>query len=187
MRIGSTSSGPIGTAGTPAGGVLTVQSPNNLNTQTSFELTGPLYAQPTQSGILLASPDAHNLQFMRANVDLTLLASAARTVTTDTADQTNYNGRGAHVVVDVTAASGTAPTLTITIQGKDSVSGQYYTVLQSVAITAIGTYVFRVYPGETVAANLAASDILPRTWRVDCAIGGTTPSFTFSVGASNIL
>lgn len=115
--------------------------------------------------------------------ELVLLPAAARTATVVTPDQTNNNGRGCHLIVDVTAASGTSPTLTVSIEGKDPASGKYYTILSSAAIAAIGTYVLRVYPGETVAANAAASDVLPRTWRVNAVIGGTTPSFTFSVGA----
>ncbi len=40
---------------------------------------------------------------------------------------------------------------------------------------------------DVAAANSIANAILPRTWNVLATIGGTTPSFTFSVGASLIL
>lgn len=122
----------------------------------------------------------------RANTDITVLSSAARTATGQSADQTNHNARGLHLVIDVTAVSGTSPTLVVTIQGKDALSGKYYTVLASASITAVGTTVLRVGPGLTAAANTVANDIMPRTWRIDYTIGGTTPSFTFSVGASLI-
>lgn len=115
--------------------------------------------------------------------ELILLPSAARTATINTTDRSDPNAEGVHVIVDITAASGTTPTLTPAIQGKDPASGNYYTLLTGAALTAAGTTVLKVAPGVTPAANVAVSDFLPDTWRVVCTIGGTTPSFTFSVGA----
>lgn len=120
----------------------------------------------------------------RGNVDVTGLASAARTTTTNSGDLTNYNGKGLHVVVDVTSA-GTG-SITITIQGKDAVSGQYYTLLAGAAITTVSTNVYRVYPGLTASANAVASDILPRTYRL-LITHNNANSITYSVGASVIL
>ena len=94
-------------------------------------------------------------------------------------DQTNRRGHGLLVVVDITALTGTAPTLTVTIQGKDTASGKYFTILASAALAAVATTVLRVYPGLTAAANLVASDVLPYTWRVISVIGGTTPAVTY--------
>jgi hypothetical protein len=102
-------------------------------------------------------------------------------------DQTNISARGVAVVVDITAITGTSPTLTVTIEGKDTASGKYYTLLASVALSATGTTVLTVYPGLSAAANSVANDVLPRTWRVKTAIGGTGPSVTATVGACTIL
>lgn len=113
-----------------------------------------------------------------------LYASAARTTDPTPADQTNANARGLHVIIDVTAITAT-PSVVFTIQGKDPASGKYYTLLASAAITAAGTTVLRVYPGLTVAANLTANDVLPRTWRV-VAVHGDADSITYSVGYSLI-
>src|SRR5690348_209638 len=44
------------------------------------------------------------LDLARANTNITVLASAARTATLQSSDITNYNGRGLHLVIDVTAA-----------------------------------------------------------------------------------
>lgn len=121
----------------------------------------------------------------RGNTDITVLASAARTATTASSDLTNYNARGIHVVIDVTASADT-PSVTCTIQGKDALSGQYYTLLASAAITGTSTNVYRVFPGSTVTANAAANDIVPRTWRVNC-VHADTDSITYSIGASVIL
>lgn len=121
----------------------------------------------------------------RNNANVTVLASSARTANTDSTDQTNYNGRGLHVVINVTAVTDT-PSVVFTIQGKDSVSSGYYTILASAAIVGTGATVLRVFPGATAAANAAANDILPRTWRVH-AEHADTDSITYSVGASVIL
>jgi hypothetical protein len=100
----------------------------------------------------------------------------------------NDMARGLHLVVDITAVSGTSPTLTVTIEGYDPISGKYYTILASTALNATGTTVLKVYPGLTASANAAANDILPKFWRVKWVIGGTaTPTVTASIAASLIL
>jgi hypothetical protein len=113
---------------------------------------------------------------------LTLLASAARTATTNSGDIETRAGRGVHVVIDATAAAAT-PSVVFTIQGKDATSGAYYTILASAAVTGVSTTVLRVFPGATAAANLAANDCLPATWRV-LATAGDADSLTYSVGCS---
>lgn len=94
--------------------------------------------------------------------------------------------KGILLYVHISAITGTAPTLTVTLQGKSPVSDQYHTVLASAALNATGLTILRVYPGLTAAANLVASDILPTTWRVISVIGGTTPAVTASISASLI-
>lgn len=120
----------------------------------------------------------------RANTDITALASAARTTTLNSGDLTNYNGRGLHVVLDVTNA-GTG-SITLTIQAKDALSGQYYTLLAGAAVTTVSTNVYKVFPGATAVANAAANDILPRTYRI-LVTHNNANSITYSVGASIIL
>jgi hypothetical protein len=116
------------------------------------------------------------------HADITLFASAARTATANGSDINNLRFRGAHIVIDVTAASAT-PSVVFTVQGKDAVSGKYYTILASAAITGTGTTTLRVFPGATAAANTVANDFLPRTWRI-IATHADTDSITYSVGAS---
>jgi len=115
-------------------------------------------------------------------MNLTLLASAARTATTNSGDIANQNFRGVHVVIDVTVDPAAA-SVVFTIQGKDPLSGKYYTILASAAVAAVGTTVLRVFPGSTVTANAAANDGLPRVWRV-LATHADGDSITYSVGAS---
>lgn len=120
----------------------------------------------------------------RNNGEGTLLASAARTATTNSTDQVNYNWRGVHVIIDITAGSGL--TITPSITGKDPISGTYYTLLAGTALTGTGITILKVYPGITAAANASASDILPRTWRFTMTAGDAT-SATYSVAYVGIL
>lgn len=121
----------------------------------------------------------------RNNQQTTPLASAVRTATTNSADQINHNGRGVHVIINVTVAPG-AQTLTPIIQGFDVASGLYYDILTGTAISATGTTVLKVYPGINGLAGAAAPDIVSRTWRVRVvhSAGGI---WIYSVGANVIV
>ncbi len=121
----------------------------------------------------------------RANTEETLLASAARTASADSADFTNFNAKGAHFIIDVSAIAAT-PSIVVTIQGKDPVSNEYYDILIGMAITAVGTTVLKVYPGIGQIVNGAASDILPRIFRVSVA-NADADSITYSIGAVLVL
>jgi hypothetical protein len=119
------------------------------------------------------------------NVDgVSLLTLAAANANTNGADQTNSFASGISVVVDITAITGVGATLVVTLEGKDPVSGKYYTILASAGLTAVGTTVLKVFPNATAAANLAVNAPLPKTYRVRATITGTTPAITATVGAS---
>lgn len=126
-----------------------------------------------------------NWQRWASNLELTVLASAARTANVNSSDLSNFNGRGVHVIIDVTSVTAT-PSVVFTVQGKDAVSGKYYTLLTSAAITATGTTLLTVYPGAAVTANVSASNVVPKTWRVSAA-HGDADSITYSVGAVLVL
>ncbi len=122
---------------------------------------------------------------LQSNTDITVLASAARTAALDSSDFTNTNHRGLVVVVDVTADPSSAA-VTFTLQGKDTLSSSYYTLLVSTALAAVATTDLVVYPGCIAVANRVANLPLPRIWRVSITVGNSN-SFTYSVGASLIL
>lgn len=108
------------------------------------------------------------------NADVTLLPSGSSTPAvasgawiTDTvlvADQKNNDYRGLNLLFDITDTAGTA-SVTLTIQGKDAVSGKYYTILAGAAKTAPGSTLMTVYPGCIAAANTVANLPLPKVWR----------------------
>lgn len=122
---------------------------------------------------------------VRSNIDTAALVTAAGATTTQTgADQTNYNGRGVKVVLDMTVV-GTG-SVTLAIQGKDAASGKYYAILTGAAVVTNVTNVYTIYPGATAVANASVSDVLPRTWRVVVTANNANAT-TYTVGASVIL
>lgn len=115
---------------------------------------------------------------------VTVYASAARTATptavTVPAGRYNY----LHLVTRVTAATAT-PSVVITVDALDPVSGVYYNLLTSAALTESGvpyTRVLRIGPTIPAAANLAAQDVLPDTLRVTMT-HADSDSITYSVSA----
>lgn len=113
---------------------------------------------------------------------LTLTAQGPATV--NSADQANCTGSRAVVVVDFTVA--TTASVVVTIQGKDTASGKYYTLLTSAALTSAATTVLVVSPGSTAAANVDVLYPLPSIWRVSVVVSnnGGTAALTGTIGAS---
>lgn len=100
-----------------------------------------------------------------------LAASAARTVTGQS-DWFFIPSIEMRVQLDVTAASGTTPTLNVVIED----------TLDGVNANTIGTFVQKTAAGREVIniTALSAAQV-----RVKWTIGGTTPSFTFAVLAAH--
>lgn len=116
-----------------------------------------------------------------------VFSSAARTATANSSPLTVPEGngiKGVWLVLDVTAASGTSPTLDVSIQRYDPVSEQFVNVTGAsfAQQTATGTNELVIYPGVGETANVSVSDVLTSVWRAVATIGGTTPSFTFTLG-----
>lgn len=120
------------------------------------------------------------------NLNCTLLGSAIRTtsVAVSSGDRDNSVWRG--VVVMVNISTYTTGTFTPVIQGKDPVSGNYYTILTGTArSTSTGSpFIMRVFPGLTAGSDIA-NDVLPKTWRLTVT-GSSTPVAAYSVGCSLI-
>lgn len=100
-------------------------------------------------------------------------------------DQLNVGHKGVKVYINVTAI-GTTPSFVVIIEVKDPATGNYVPILTSLAITAVTAteVVLTVYPGVAAVANVAASDVLPPTWRVRWTISGGT--ITGTIGASKL-
>ena len=171
----------------------------------SISNTSPVFLGHTTTqagkGQLATSPllfDGSTWNRQRNNAAATGLASAARTASTQSADQTNYNGRGAQIMLDVTGTPNNTETLQLTVEVKDSVSGKYFQIAPFTALTAsvLGasptteTYVYTVYPDSTETIAVAKHEVqslpLGRTWRVN-VLHSAAGSWTYSVGITNLL
>lgn len=146
-------------------------------------------ARMTLNRILRVVPSLHDgttqgADSMRSNVEGTVLASAARTATTNSADFTNINAKGVRLFINVTAVTAD-PSVVFTLEVKDPISSTYTAILTSAAITGTGHTVLTAYPGATAAANVTVSMPLSRTWRVT-ATHADSDSITYSVGYSYI-
>jgi hypothetical protein len=89
------------------------------------------------------------------------------------------------VVIATTDVNANANDITFTLQGKDTLSGEYYDILESVALNAVATTVLRVHPSLTVSSNTIAKDGLPQIYRVQAEHADDSP-VTYSV-AINLL
>lgn len=98
----------------------------------------------------------------------TPFASAARTATASSElDHTVENFDEATLCVNVTAASGTSPTLAVSYEISPDGGTTWFTHTAGATITAAGNQVIQLTG-------------LGRASRVTATIGGTAPSFTFS-------
>lgn len=126
----------------------------------------------------------------RNNHNVAVETSSAKTASGNGTTQTNFNAAGVILWGNVTAVTGTTPTLTVRVQWSPDGGTNWIdldtTNAQTASIAATGAFVLRIYPGVTTAANAALNSPLPRTWRLAWTVGGTTPSFTFLVQAAYI-
>lgn len=173
-----------------ANGQLKVQLWNNLNGVVSGSTPSDAQSLGSGNSALVVNNAAGlfngtNWDRARSNIDTGALITATGATTTQTsALQTNYNGRGIKVVLDMTTV-GTG-SVTLSIQGKDIASGKFYTILAGAAVVTNSTNVYEVYPGNTNTTNLSANAVLPRTWQVVVTANNANPC-TYTVGASVIL
>jgi hypothetical protein len=107
----------------------------------------------------------------RGNTEFTILASAVRSASNNSADFTNYNSTRLFAFLNITAVPG-ADTITVAIQSKDPVSGNYATTLSGTAQGAVGL---------SVIPTTAIGVIVPRTFRVLVSHSGAG-NFTYSIG-----
>ena len=175
--------------------IVTISNQNS-NSGTFANCVTPSDAMATQAALATQSQSAlyngSTWDRQRNINDIALLTSAARTVTTASSDQTNYNGRGVRVIISITANSSTIG-LTPAIQGKDSISGAYYQINANYsaigATGATGIFIYDIYPGlgsATGAITAETNSILSRTWRVNI-VAGDSGSVTYSVSAVTLL
>ena len=89
------------------------------------------------------------------------------------------NAHGLFIVIDVTLDPSSA-SVVYNIDGLDVLSGQTWTLLDSAAITAVGTTILRIGPELTASANTIAKEAIPPVIRVN-PVHNDSDSFTYSV------
>ena len=114
-----------------------------------------------------------------------IFPSAVRAATLTGDDNRKVPGnKGVKAVLDVTAVPG-VDTVQLVIENKDPASGKYVQVLAAAARAATGTDTLTIYPGETVAANVSANDIIADVYRVRVVHSAGT-NFTYSVSVTEL-
>lgn len=106
-------------------------------------------------------------------------ATATRTATGSATglDLQAYDG-DVVLVLDSAAGTGTTPTLAVTVESSDTL-GSGYTAISGAAFTTVTT----TASAQKLVIN---KDSAQRYVRVTYTLGGTTPSFTFSVNGVGV-
>jgi len=116
------------------------------------------------------------------NSAITVYESAERAEASPAVDIVNYCGQGIHIILDVTDVGEDDPEVTVVIEGKDRVSGKYYSLLSAIdPVVAVSTTVYKVAPLATAATGLAARDFVPQRIRISVE-HVNTDAITYSVG-----
>lgn len=110
-----------------------------------------------------------------------LYASAARTATPTAVVVFTNRVRALRLVIDATAIAAT-PSVVVTVDVVDSLSGKAVNLLTSAAITAVSVTTLNIGPALTAAANLVANSFLGDSVRVTLT-HGDADSITYSVAA----
>lgn len=152
----------------------------------SATAAGDTVANPTSPAVLAMMHDFNGSTWerMRQNENKSILTSAARTSSPSATDQTMFGGIAVIVYVNITVLTATG-TLQTVIEGKDPVSGVYFTLLQSAAETTTGLKIYRVDPRLTDSAGLIAATTMPRIFRIR-NVHGNAVSITYSVSVDTV-
>jgi hypothetical protein len=105
--------------------------------------------------------------------------AVGETTTFTSRDFVNHQSAGV-VVTLVTTAIGTG-SITLSINGKDKQSPNYYLLLAGAAVTTNTTNRYTVHPGLAAVANVTARDVLPELWRITITHNNANP-VDYSVG-----
>lgn len=119
------------------------------------------------------------------NNTVTLFASTARPASTTAYVQSpglkNFSWKGIQVRLKVTAKTGTS-TLDCKVQGKDSVTSDWYdlpnAVFAQITAAAATPTPLTLYPGVAVTSNVSVNSVLPLDYRFACLVGGTSMTFS---------
>jgi len=166
LPAGTNNIGDVDIATTPADA-----TPGSAHPAKAFLIAG---SDGTNArSILTDANGVVQVQALKGSQEVIILSSSARTTSGDTSsspvDTKKY--REALFFLDVTAASGTNPTLDVVIKTKDPASGKWFDLV--VFTQATGVTSEKKVVSSALGSQIAAF----------YTITGSTPSFTFSLGA----
>lgn len=139
---------------------------------------------------LMGISDGSNIRALTGNRGGTLLASAGRSAYTSAPLQTNYNGKGILIMLDVTAASGTGGLKIFLIGISGGTNVTLAPAMPTAPITAVGRYGFVVMPGIGAAPTGVTNAVvghfntgIPLSWFVDISVADAS-NYTYSLSYS---
>ena len=122
---------------------------------------------------------------MPNNRTVTIRSSSALGATGATDPVASHGARGIIIYMEVTAVSGSSPTLDCKVQGYDALGDVWHDITGAVFAqkTGAGNDYLTIYPGIGETANEAVSDVIPALIRVHSTLGGSSsPTVTFTLG-----
>jgi hypothetical protein len=112
---------------------------------------------------------------------LTVVSYAVRSTNGSTSTFFQNVWRGIALCMRILSVSGTSPTLDVVLQGLDGAGNINWNLAAFPQQTGVANVMLQYGPGLTDVAGQKVSGYLPRSWRVSWTIGGTTPSFGFTI------
>ena len=122
---------------------------------------------------------------MAENRTVTIRSSAALGATAASTPVASHGARGIIIYMEITAVSGTSPTLDSKVQAYDALGDVWHDITGAAFAQKSGTGsdYLTIYPGIGETTNEAVSDVIPALIRVHNTIGGSsTPTVTFTLG-----
>ena len=116
---------------------------------------------------------------------VTIRSSSALGATGATERVSSHGARGIIIYMEVTAVSGSSPTLDCKVQGYAALGDVWHDITGAAFAqkTGTGSDYLTIYPGIGETANEAVSDVIPQHIRVHSTLGGSsTPTVTFTLG-----
>lgn len=119
--------------------------------------------------------------FIKRGSPFTLKASGAETASTTGAQVETPDSGSAHIEVNITASSGTTPTMTVVIEGSNDAANWY--TLGTFGANGFAPGSVATAPSNFTGVTGPVRGAVPaiQFLRYRSVIGGTTPSFTYTV------
>ena len=121
---------------------------------------------------------------MPSSHQITVLTLAARTAAVSSEPFAPGPSGAVNFVIDISSNTAVAA-LTVSFEGYDSTSGEWYTLLTTSALSTEATTSYAVGPNVAAVTNVSATRVVPVPFRASVAVAdGKT--CTYSIGAQSV-